>query len=602
MESKRLARYGAAVAVLALLAGCASSGKSANNNNNNNNTTKPAANVFNAGTTGIRNVSTKTGGTINLIADSDCDYYDPARTYYGHCWDMQRLFSRGLMAYKPEPGSAGLDVVPDIAQGLGTSPNGKDWTYKLKSGIKYEDGTAVTSKDVKYAIERVFAQSVINGGPTYVITFLCPGPLNASGGCDSYKGPYVDKDPNHLGLSTIDTPDDSTVVFHLNQVVGDWNYIMALPASTPVPIAYDQGPKGGAKYTFHPVSDGPYKFESYTPNKNLTLVRNQYWSQNTDPFRKALPDKVVFTVDTNDVDVDNRLITNIADVDIAGVGVQVATQAKILNNPALKARADNPVTGATRYLAIESKVAPFTNVHCRRAVQYAVSKVDWQTARGGPIGGGDIATTMLNPAVKGYVKFDDYPDNNGVGDAAKAKDELKQCGQPNGFTTHLATSNTGKGKNMAAAVQNSLAKVGIKVVIDEGDASTYYSQFIGSPSVNRKKGFGLMIAGWGADWPTGYGFFSSLIDGRKILPQGNSNYSETNDSKINSMIDQAVATTDAGKAADIWGQVDKQLMEDATLVPMTYDKALVISSTNITNVFILSSMLGIYDFQALGHV
>jgi len=603
MESKRLVRYGAAMAVVAIVAaGCSSSSNGNKTGNGNNGQPSAAANVFNAGTTGIRNVSTKKGGTLNLIADSDCDYYDPARTYYGHCWDMQRLFSRGLMAYKPEPGQSGLDVVPDIADGLGKSTNGKDWTYTIKKGVKFEDGTAVTSKEVKYAIERVFAQSVINGGPTYVITFLCPGPLNASGGCDSYKGPYTDKDANHLGLSTIDTPDDSTITFHLNQVVGDWNYIMALPASTPVPIAYDQSTKGGAKYTFHPISDGPYKFESYTPNKNLTLVRNPEWDASTDPFRKALVDKVVFTVDTNDVDVDNRLINNIADVDIAGVGVQVATQSKILTNPTLKARADNPVTGATRYLAIEQKVAPFTNVHCRRAVQYAVSKVDWQTARGGPIGGGDIATTMLNPAVKGYTKFDLYPDNSGQGDDAKARDELKQCGKPSGFTTHLATTNTGKGKNMAAAVQNSLAKVGIKVTIDEGDASTYYSQFIGSPSVNRKKGFGLVIAGWGADWPTGYGFFSSLIDGRKILPQGNSNYSETNDPAINKMIDDAVASTDANKAAAIWGNVDKQLMQDATLVPMTYDKALVISSTNITNVFILSSMLGIYDFQALGHV
>jgi len=562
-----------------------------------------AQNVFNAGTTGVRNVSTKAGGTLNLIADGDCDYWDPARTYYGHCWDMQRLFSRGLMAYKALPGAGSLDVVPDIATAPGSSPNGKDWTYHLRSGLKFEDGTPITSKNVKYAIERVFAQSVINGGPTYVITFLCPGGANASGGCDKYKGPYTDKDPGHLGLSTIETPDDTTIVFHLNTVVGDWNYIMALPATTPVPIAYDQGPKGGAKYTFHPISDGPYQFATYTPGKTLTLVRNKYWSVSTDPFRKALPDKIVFTVDTNDVDVDNRLIDNIADVDINGVGVQVATQAKILLTPALKARADNPITGATRYLAIESKVAPFTNVHCRRAIQYAVSKVDWQTARGGPIGGGDIATSMLNPAVKGFAQFNLYPDNDGKGDLAKAKEELRLCGQPNGFSTHLASSNTTKGKNMATAVQQSLRRIGINVTVDLGDNATYYSQFIGSPSVNRHKDFGLMIAGWGADWPTGYGFFSSLIDGRKILAQGNSNYSETNDPTINQMIDQAVGTTDADKAAAIWGNVDKRLMGvDATVVPMTWDKALVINSQNVTNAYILTSLLGVYDFQAMGHV
>src|SRR5436305_4492442 len=253
------------------------------------------------------------------------------------------------MAYKASPGTGSLDVATDIATAPGDSPDGKNWTYHLRPGLKFEDGSPITSKNVKYAIERVFAQSVINGGPTYVITFLCPGGANAAGGCNTYKGPYTDSDPGHLGLSTIGTPDDNTIVFHLNTVVGDWNYIMALPATTPVPIAYDLGSKGGAKYTFHPISDGPYKFDSYTPGKNLTLVRNTFWDASTDPFRKALPDKIVFTVDTNDTDVDNRLITNIADVDIAGVGVQVATQAKILNNPHLNARADNPVPGATRY-------------------------------------------------------------------------------------------------------------------------------------------------------------------------------------------------------------------------------------------------------------
>jgi peptide/nickel transport system substrate-binding protein len=600
MRRRSLVHAAVAVSAIALMvSGCGGSSSGGGGGSK----PKAAKNEFNAGVTGVRNVSDKKGGTLNLIADSDCDYYDPARTYYGHCWDMQRLFSRSLMGYKAEPGTAGLDVVPDLASAPGTaSDGGKTWTYKLRPGLKYETGATITSKDVKYAIERVFAQSVINGGPTYYITYLCPTALNSSGGCDSYKGPYKDKDPNHLGLSTIDTPDDNTIVFHLNAPVGDWNYIMALPGSTPVPIDYDQSNKGGAKYTFHPISSGPYMFSSYTPGKSLTLVRNPNWQQSTDPFRKALVDKIVFTIDTNDEDVDNRIINNIADVDINGVGVQVATQSKILTNPTLKARADNPVTGATRYLAIETKVPPLDNVNCRIAVQYAVSKVDWQTARGGPIGGGDIATTMLNPDVKGYTKFDLYPDNNGQGDTAKAKEFLQKCGKPNGFTVHLATSNTSKGKNMAAAVQNSLKRVGINVIIDEGDAATYYSQFIGAPAVNRQKDRGLMIAGWGADWPTGYGFFSSIIDGRKILPQGNSNYSELNDPKINSMIDQASAESDANKAADIWGNVDKQLMQDAALVPMTYDKALVITSQNVTNAYILASMLGIYDFQAMGHV
>jgi len=595
-------RYGTAAAAFALLAaGCG--GSSSGGSNNGAPKPKTAANVFDAGSNGVRNPSTKTGGTLNFINNGDCDSWDPARTYYGFCWDMQRLITRSLTAYAAAPGAASTKVVPDLATSLGKSPDGKTWTYKIHSGLKFEDGSPVTTKNIKYGIERVFAQSVISGGPTYFITFLCPGGANNSGGCDAYKGPYTDKDPNHLGLSTIDTPDDTTIVFHLTQKVGDWDYIMTLPGSAPVPIAYDQGPKGGAHYTNHPLSTGPYMFQTYTPGKSLTLVRNPNWAKDNDPFRKALVDKIVFTNDSNDDDLDNRILSNIADVNIGGTGVQATAQSKILTNPALKARADNPVTGATRYIAIESKVAPFDNVHCRRAIFYGVSKIDWQTARGGPIGGGAVATSMLPPTIHGYQAFDAYPDQNGAGDIAKAKDELKQCGKPNGFATKMATQNSAKGIRTATAVQAALKRIGVNVTIDSGNPATYYSQFIGAPAVNRQKGFGLMYAGWGADWPTGYGFFSSLIDGRKILAQGNSNYSETNDPKINQMIDQAVAETDADKAGAIWAQVDKQLMTvDATLVPMTWDKALVINSTNVTNAYIESSLLGIYDFQAMGHV
>jgi len=131
MRSKRLVRYGTAAAAIALLvAGCGSS-SSGGKNPNAGPKPKSADNVFNAGTSGIRNVSTTKGGTLNFIADGDCDYWDPARTYYGFCWDMQRLFSRGLMGYAAAPGDAGLNVVPDLATAAGDSPNGKDWTYHL---------------------------------------------------------------------------------------------------------------------------------------------------------------------------------------------------------------------------------------------------------------------------------------------------------------------------------------------------------------------------------------------------------------------------------------------------------------------------------------
>ncbi len=583
------------LSVLALVAtGCGGSSGGGGGGGTKNNGTQP-----NAGVNGIRQASDVKGGTLNLLDSGDCDYWDPARTYYAHCWDLQRMFNRTLLAYKPTPGPGGSTLVPDIATGLGQTTDSKTWTYKLQSGLKFEDGTPITSKEVKYAIERVFATTVINGGPTYVITFLCPGGTKPDGSCPQYLGPYKDKAADHLGLSTIDTPDASTIVFHLNQPFSDWDYIMASPSSTPVPIAYDQSAKGGAKYTFHPISTGPYKIASYKVGKSLLFVRNTNWDPSTDKVRKALPDKITFTVDSNTVDLDNRILTGVGDVDVSSVGVQQATQAKVLRDASLKALSDNPFNGFTRYLTINVNVPPFNNIHCRKAVQYAVNKVDWQTARGGPIGGGDIATTVMNPNIQGFTKFDLYPDNGGKGDLAAAKNELTQCGKPNGFTTHLTTTNTGKGPKVAIAVQAALNRVGIKTVIDEGDPASYYSQFIGAPATNHKKDFGINVYGWGADFPTGYGFFSQIVDGRNIKAQGNSNTSELNDKTVDDLIDKATAAKSPADAAKIWGDVDKAVMASAAIVPMTYDKALMIVSKRLKNVYVLSAF-GMYDFANLG--
>jgi peptide/nickel transport system substrate-binding protein len=148
-------------------------------------------------------------------------------------------------------------------------------------------------------------------------------------------------------------------------------------------------------------------------------------------------------------------------------------------------------------------------------------------------------------------------------------------------------------------VQAALDRVGITVVIDTADAASYFGQFIGSPSVNRARDFGLMTLAWGADWPTGYGFFAPLVDGRKILAQGNSNSAEIDDPLINTMIDQAAATLDPTAAGKIWANVDRRVMADADLVPMTWTKALDITSADVTNSYILAS-LGGYDIQALG--
>jgi peptide/nickel transport system substrate-binding protein len=546
------------------------------------------ASGFNAGSTGIVNPSDKKGGTLKLANSDDIDSYDPARTYYAWGFNFTKSFyARTLVTTAPKPGKEGTVLVPDLAQDLPQISDDKlTYTFKLKSGIKFEDGSTITSKDIKYGIERIFAQDVLSGGPTYLVDFLDEG--------QNYPGPY--KDTSADGLKSVTTPDDTTIVFKLKEPFADFPYLLSMPGAAPVPKAKDTG----ERYANKPVSSGPYKFQSLEVGKKVVLVRNENWDPATDPNRKALPDEIDMSLKIDSNEIDSQLLDGSLDIDTAQVGVQQAAQAKILLNPDLKKNADEPITGFTRYFAIGTKVPPFDNIHCRIAVQYAADKVALQTARGGADAGGDIATSLLPPNILGHDdSIDPFNSKSGKPQIDKAKDELKQCGHPDGFNTSIATTNTGKGPKTAEALQQALAQVGIKATIAPSDASAYYRTTIGSPSNVKAKGYGLMVAGWGADFPTAYGFDQVLVDGRAIKPSGNNNYAELNDPEVNSLIDQAKAEPDVNKSAAIWTQIDKKVADQAVYLPFVYDKALNYRNPRVTNVYV-NGYYGMYDFSALG--
>jgi peptide/nickel transport system substrate-binding protein len=546
---------------------------------------------YNAALTSVVNASTKKGGTLNLWTAQDADSWDPARGYYAFVWDLNRLYTRKLVDYAAAPGKDGLKLVPDLASAEPTiSADKKTYTYKLRSGIKWDDGSPITSKDIKYGIERVFASDVIQGGPVYL-----PGILDQG---QKYPGPYKDTDPNKLGLKSVQTPDDSTIVFNLAKPYSDFPYLLAMPGSGPVPQKRDTG----AQYGSAPASSGPYMFKQggIVPGKSAAWVRNPNWDQSTDPIRKALPDAINLTVTTNADDMDSRLIAGTADIDVGQTGVQTAARAKILQDPTLKANADTPTTGFLRYAALATTVAPLNNVDCRKAVIYAADPTSLQTARGGPIAGGDIGTSMLPPNILGSdPKYDPYNRLPGKPQVDKAKQALAACGQPNGFSTKIAVRNNKPAEvKTAEALQAALKAAGINATIDQYDGSQI-SSIVGAPNIVKQRGYGIMIYGWGADYPTGAGYMQPLADSRFIPAGGNSNLPEIKDPSIDALFDQASAETDPNKAADIYSQINHKIMEGAYYLPFVVDKALNYRNPRLTNVY-EQQAFGMVDFQALG--
>jgi len=544
--------------------------------------------TFNAGIGKVFNPSTTKGGTLRVANTGDWDSLDPADMYYGYAWDFVRLYGRSLVMFAPEPGQPGLKLIPDLAESLGVASDGaKTWTYKIRSGVKFEDGTPVTSKDVKYGVERSLDKDVFPNGPTYFNDFL---------DLQNYTSPYKDPTPDKLGLKAIETPDDQTIVFKLNKPFSGFDYFAMLPPSIPVPRAKDTG----TKYKEHVVSTGPYMFESNQLGKKFVLVRNPNWDPAADPNRKALPDRIEVSLNVNADDIDNRLIAGDLDLDVAGTGVQPATQGRILADPNLKKYADSAPLARLWFTAINPDVAPFDNIHCRKAVMYATDHTGFQNAFGGPPGG-DIATSLLPPLIPGAEKFDLYNfGSKPEGDTDTAKQELQQCGQPSGFSTNMSyRSERPKEKAEAESLQQSLSRVGIKLTLKPYPQGDYFKLYAGKPDFAKKNGLGLMAHGWGADWPDGFGFLAQIVDSRVIRAAGNTNLS-VKIPEVDSMLDKAVQTLDNAEREKLWAQIDRRVMEEAVILPGVWARVLLYRPPSLTNVFVNEGLGGYYDHSTLG--
>ena len=583
MTSKRWRAFAALTAVAAL--GLSACGGSSSDNGGDKGGSATAS--FNAAVGKIYNQSDKKGGVIKVANSGDWDTLDPGETYYGYSWNFARLYGRSLLMFKAAPGDASNELVPDLAEDLGkASDGGKTWTYKIRTGVKYEDGTPVTSKDVAYAVARSIDKETFPNGPAYFDAMLAWP--------DGYKGPYKSKGVDYS--SAISTPDDQTIVFHLKQPFAGFDYLAQLTQTMPVPEAKDKG----AQYRNSVVSTGPYKFQDLKAGKSFNLVRNTEWDPKTDPNRKALPDEFDVALNVNADDIDNRILSGDLDIDVAGGGAQPAALARVLNDPSLKSNTDNPTIARLWYTSINPTVKPFDNIHCRKAVEYGMNRTSYQTAYGGPIAGGEMTATILPPQIPGYQKFDLYPTKDNKGDVAKAKQELQACGQPNGFKTNISfRSERPKEKATAEAFQQALAKVGIDVTPKGYAQGDYFSAYAGNPPFVKKNNLGLVVNGWGADWNDGFGFLSQIVDSRVIRETGGSSNTSVRIPEVDKMLDTAQVELDQSKRESDWGAIDKAVMEQAVIYPGVDAKSVLLRSKNLTNVFVNDSY-GMYDYMALG--
>jgi peptide/nickel transport system substrate-binding protein len=533
------------LAVALAAAGCSKNTGTSSNSNQDKTTTQTATLAKNSDGPAPEVSGAKKGGTITAYQTGDFEHLDPAQNYVTDAQVTGILIYRTLTAFR-ENGDGKLEVVGDLATNTGESSNGgKTWTFHLKDGLKYEDGSPVTSKDIAYGIARSFSPDLPNG-PHYWQAWLAgDADYNAK-----YKGPY---NGGSVLPPNTETPDDKTIVFNFPKPQADIPLAGALPTTAPVPQSKDTK----IKYDNRPFSSGPYKIETYTRSQKLVLVKNPNWDPKTDPFRHQYPDKFIVDFTKTNEQINQQLIADQGTDQTAMAyqpnGVPPDLLPQVNSNPAVKKRTLDGNTQFVWYLDINNQ--KITDLKVRQALNYAIDRQNLLKVWGP----GSPGTTILSPTVSGYHQYNAY-DGGPNGDVNKAKELL------GGKRVKLsyAFRNTARNQKVAAFYKTSLAKAGFDLTIQPIDPDQFYTQ-IGK----KDNPWDIYMYGWGSDYPSSSTVIPPLFDGRNIVAEGNNNDAYLNAEDVNKKIDEVYAMTDPSKAATAWADLDQYIMKThAPVVPV----------------------------------
>jgi peptide/nickel transport system substrate-binding protein len=531
----------------------------------------------------------KQGGKLTSLWASDVDFIDPGISYYQVSNIVVRATQSSLYLPKIDDASA---VEPILAESdPQVSDDGCTVTVKIKSGVKFSPpvNREVTSKDVKYAIERGFFNNVNNG---YAGAYF-----------GDIKGAKVGVKPGTT-IEGIKTPDDQTIEFDLTPKAqgkctgGVVAGALVMPLTAPVPEEYAKkfDAKNPSAYGDHQVATGPYMIENdasgktvgYQAGKEIHLVRNPNWKKGQDP-RPAYVDEVQINEGNDDPTVSSRKI-------LEGQSMISGDQPPppAVLRDALKTRKDQLVlvpSGGGRWIAMNTTIAPFNDVNVRKAVAAGFDRDALRLTRGGAVIG-DIATHYIPPGLAGFDEAgglkgpgDDFMANP-QGDMNLASEYFKKAGYDSGKYEGnqellMVADNTEPGSKTAEVAKEQFENLGFKVRMRQVTHETMYTKFCNVPKADVAI---CPNVGWLKDFADPQTYLDPTFNGENILPANNSNWSQLNDKALNKEMDAAKLLTDPEKRAQAWAEIDKKITALAPAINWLWDKTPNIRSENVNGV------------------
>ncbi len=534
-SGRRILRASSTAAVLAVVAAAAGCGGSSGSSSSTSQT--PAA---------------QKGGTFTILASAAFGTADPAQNYTLEEWQLLIDTHDGLVQFKRVGGTAGTQLVPDLATSIPTpTDGGKTYTFQIRRGIKFSNGQTLKPSDFVTTFERQFTVP----GPTSFYSGIVGADKCSSKHCDLSQGVVADDSAYTLTIHL--TAADPEFLDKLSLP-----FAYAVPASTSMKLTGNNVPPG----------TGPYVWQSYNPNTEAVLVRNPYfhvWSAAAQPAGN--PDKIVEkygqTISDEVTAVENGQADEVWDGDVIP-----ADRLNELNSPKYASQVHvNPLT-ADWYFALNTQQPPFNNLMARQAINYAADRAAYVKIAGGP----SLAVPtcqILPPNFPGYKPYCPYTAGTDhtkwtTPDLAKAQQLVKQSGTA-GMKVVVNSTTDETGKALAQQMVSDLDKIGYKASTQLLNASIQY------PFVQNSNNSSKWNVGWSAwyqDYPAASDFLNVLLGCGSIHPHSDAspNIAAFCNKTIQAQMDKAetLGQTNATEANSIWAQVDHAVTDQAPWVDL----------------------------------
>lgn len=462
--------------------------------------------------------SSRAQDTIIYAQSADPRGLDPALVDDGLSANIMVNVYEGLIKYSKDS----TKLEPSLAEKWDVSSDGLTYTFYLKKGVKFQDGTDFNAEAVKFNIDRQL-----------------PGKVTED---MAYAG-FV-----FGSVKDVEVVDESTIKINMNSASTPFlsNLAMCLGAPIVSPKALQDN---NNNVNEHPVGTGPYTFVSWTKSQNVVLKRNDnYWGD------KAVTQNIIFKFITDNSARVVALNNGEADI-IEGIDATVVKQIEDAGNKISDAQGMN-----INYMAYNTTKAPFDKVEVRTAISQSINVPE--LVKSLYQGYADPATSVMPEFMPGF----DTSIKQVAFDQAAAKSALSAAGVT---ALHIITYtnarpyNTANGQALAEAIQGYLKNVGVTATIDAFDWTTYKQKVVAGD-------YDICFYGWTGDNGDPDNFMSLMSDKDPAM-----NVARFDNADYKALISQGL-TTPAGDARNkVYTDLEKLAATNAVWLPISHAKTLV---------------------------